>query len=222
MGAHMKTSLAISLVAHLGIFVWAGSAATPMFTDGGRMPTTGAVVMAELVPPPEPAADPPIMETSPEPSSTAPEETPVPAEEETAVAAKVTPSTENVPSGDGIRGKQLNWDSARMDWVRNVVAKTMKYQRNAPKGFEEMVRAALALHPVDTDGTAMISFRNDPSGSAGVVILVQSDSPGLKTALDRVEWEAAPLPSRYQIPYSRLDVTVSLAGERLSVGIKIL
>ncbi|OGP28687.1 MAG: hypothetical protein A2X91_08770 [Deltaproteobacteria bacterium GWB2_65_81] len=111
-------------------------------------------------------------------------------------------------------------DTARSAWVRKVVANTLNYQRNAPKGFEKMVRTALASHPVVAGGTARISFRNDPSGSVGVVIL--SDSPELKTALSRVGWETGPLPSRYQIPCSGLDVNITVTGANLSVGIEIL
>jgi len=124
------------------------------------------------------------------------------------------------PGGNVAPGRLLNMDTARSAWVRKVVANTLNYQRNAPKGFEKMVRTALASHPVVAGGTARISFRNDPSGSVGVVIL--SDSPELKTALSRVGWETGPLPSRYQIPCSGLDVNITVTGANLSVGIEIL
>ena len=83
-----------------------------------------------------------------------------------------------------------------------------------------MARAALARHPGIAGGTAKISFRNDPSGSVGVVIL--SDSPELKTALSRVGWESGPLPGRYQIPCSGLNVNITVTGPNLSVGVEIL
>lgn len=220
MSRRIQTSLLLSMIVHLGFFALAGSVAMPTFIESGQMPTTGGVVMTELVAPPESATAPPRMETSLESSPPDREEPPVSPEAEIAPAAKSALATEDAPSSNGVPGKQLNMDLARLVWVQQVVVKTLKYQRNAPKGFEEIVRAALATHPVVAGGTAKISFRTDPSGSVGVVIL--SDSPELKTALDRVGWDTAPLPSRYQIPCSGVDVTISIAGERLSVGIEIL
>lgn len=220
MSHRLQASLLLSMVVHLGFFALAGSVAMPTFIEGGQMPTTGGVVMTELVAPPGSVPAPPRMETSLESSPPDREEPPVSPEAEIGPAAKSALATEDAPSSNGVPGKRLDMDLARLVWVQQVVVKTLQYQRNAPKGFKEMVRAALATHPVVAGGTAKISFRTDPSGSVGVVIL--SDSPELKTALDRVGWDTAPLPSRYQIPCSGVDVTISIAGERLSVGIEIL
>ncbi len=216
----MKTCLTLSLVAHLGILAWAGSVPRPTFIESGRMPATGGVVMAELVAPPEAAAAPPRFETSPESSPPDREEPAVPPGAEIAPAATSASATDNAPTGNGVPGKRLNMDFARSAWVQKVVVNTLNYQRNAPKGFEQMVRAALARHPGIAGGTARISFRNDPSGTVGVVIL--SDSPELKTALSRVGWETGPLPARYQIPCSGLNVNITVTGPNLSVGVEIL
>jgi len=220
MYAQMKTCIAVSLAAHLGIFAWAGSVGRPTVIEGGRTPATCGVVMAELVPPPEPATAPPKVEPFPDPSPTDAGEPPAPAAAEIVPAAKNAPASANAPSGNGISGKRLNMDFAREAWLRQVVVRTLNYQRNAPKGFERMVRAALALHPGIAGGTAKISLRNDPSGSVGVVIL--SNSPELKSALGQVEWEDGPLPARYQIPCAGLNVNVTVAGSNLSVGVEIL
>ena len=221
MCVQMKACLTLSLVAHLGIFAWAGSVAIPTFIEGGRMPTTGGVMMAELVAPPESATAPPRVEASPESSPTDRGEPPVPAGAEIAPAAKGAPATEGAPSRNGVPGKRLDMDSARLAWVQQVVMKSLSYQRNAPKGFEEMVRAALAPHPVVAGGSAKISLRFDPSGTVSGVD-IRSDSPELKTALSRVGWEAGPLPARYQIPCSGLNVNITVTGPNLSVGVEIL
>lgn len=220
MRTRMKTCLTLSLVAHLGILAWARSVPGPTFIESGRMPATGGVVMAELVAPPEAAAAPPRLETSPESSPPDREEPAVPPGAEIAPAATSASATDNAPTGNGVPGKRLNMDFARLAWVQKVVVNTLNYQRNAPKGFEQMVRAALARHPGIAGGTARISFRNDPSGTVGVVIL--SDSPELKTALSRVGWETGPLPARYQIPCSGLNVNITVTGPNLSVGVEIL
>lgn len=99
--------------------------------------------------------------------------------------------------------------------------KTLQYQPNAPKRFEEMVRSVLSLHPSTAEGSAKISLRFDSSGTVSGVD-IRSDSPELKTALSRVGWEAGPLPARYQIPCSGLNVNVTPTGPNLSVGVEIL
>ena len=118
MRTRMKTCLTLSLVAHLGMFALAGSVPLPTFIEGGRMAATGGVVMAELVAPPETAAAPPRLE--PSPKSLPPEsgESPVPPEAEIAPAAKCASATENAPSSNGVPGKRLNMDSARLAWVQ--------------------------------------------------------------------------------------------------------
>jgi len=232
MYAQWKTCVSLSLAVHLGVFAWAGAARMPVVIDGGRLPSPGGVLMAELVSPPEPA--PALPKTAP-PLESPPRnaaEPPVQEEAEIVPAAKNAPAAESVPTTEsaaaaeaappakGIPGTRLNVDFGRVARLQQIVVKALDYQRNAPKGFEKMVRAALSRHPGIADGTAKVSFRNAPSGSVDVVIL--SDSPALKTALDRVGWETAPLPSRYRIPYSGVDVTISIAGERMSVGVKVL
>ena len=220
MSRRLQTTLLLSMLVHLGLFTLAGSWSRQTLAVGGSLPAAGSVMMVDWVDAPEPTPAPPPA-ASPGESSPVPEESSSIKEAETAEApSSKSGSPEGDPGGTSGPGKRLNIDFARMAWVQQVVAKTLKYQRNAPRGFEEIVRAALAANPVAAGGTAKVSFRTDPSGSVGIVIL--SDSPELKTALDRAGWDTAPLPSSYQIPCSGVDVRISIAGERLSVGIEIL
>lgn len=232
MYAQLKTCVSVSLAVHLGVIAWAGAARLQAVVDGGRLPAPGGVLMAELVSPPEPAPALPKVAPPLEPSPRDAADPSVQEEAENVQAAKNAPAAESVattgsaaaaeaaPPAKGVPGKRLNVDFGRVALLQQVVVKALNYQRNASMGFEKMVRAALSRHPGIAEGTAKVSFRNDPSGSVDVVIL--SDSPALKTALARVGWETAPLPSRYQIPYSGVDVTISVAGERMSVGVKVL
>jgi hypothetical protein len=218
--SRLQTSLLLSMIVHVGFLALAGSWARHVLVDGGRFPSAGSVMMLEWVdsPAPSPVVPP---ATSPEESSSVPKESPsIKGVATSDVPSPTAGSLKSDHGGNAAPGKRLEMDAARSAWVQQVIAKTLRYQRNAPRGFEDMVRAALAANPVEAGGTAKVSFRTDPSGSVGIVIL--SDSPELKSALDRVGWDAAPLPSRYQIPFSGVDVTISIAGERLSVGIEIL
>lgn len=115
----------------------------------------------------------------------------------------------------------MNIDFARMAWIQQIVVKTRKYQRNAPKEFEGMVRSALSLRPSSAESSAKISLKLDRSGTVSGVD-IRSDSPELKTALSRIGWEAGPLPARYQIPCTGLNVNVTVTGPNLSVGVEIL
>lgn len=209
------------MVVHLGFFALAGSVAIPTFIEGGQMPTTGGVVMTDLVAPPESGTAPPRRETSLESSPPDREDPPVPPDAEIAPAATSALATEDAPSRNGVPGTRLNIDLARLVWVQQVVVKTLQYQRNTPKRFEEMVRSVLSLHPSTAEGSAKISLRFDSSGTVSGVD-IRSDSPELKTALSRVGWEAGPLPARYQIPCSGLNVNVTPTGPNLSVGVEIL
>ena len=221
MSLRLQTSLLLSMIVHLGFFALAGSIAVPTYIEGGQIQTTGGVVMAELVAPPDSATAPPKMKTSRESSPPDREEPPVPPETEIAPTPKTALATEDAPSRKGVPGNRLNIDFARMAWVQQVVVKTQKYQRNAPKEFEGMVRSALSLHPSSAEGSAKISLKLDRSGTVSGVD-IRSDSPELKTALRRVGWESGPLPARYQIPCAELNVNVTVTGPNLSVGVEIL
>jgi hypothetical protein len=217
----LQTSLLLSMIVHVGFLALAGSWTRHVLVDGGRLSSAGSVMMLEWVDAPEPAPAPPPVPSTEE-SLSVPEVSSSIKEVETSEAAPPKPGS---PEGDRGRnaapGKRLNIDSARMAWIRDVFARTLTYQRNAPKGFEAMVRSALSLHPSSAEGSAKISFRFDPSGTVNGVD-IRSDSPELKTALGRVGWEAGPLPTRYQIPCSGLNVNVTVTGPNLSVGIEIL
>lgn len=150
------------------------------------------------------------------------EESPTANRAETSEVPSTKPGTpEGDPGGTATPGKRLNVDFARMAWIRGVFARTLTYQRNAPKGFEGMVRSALPPHPPSADGSAKVSLRFDRSGTVSGVD-IRSDSPELKTALGRVGWKDGPLPTRYQIPCSGLNVNVTVAGPKLIVGVEIL
>ena len=215
MSRRLQIWLLLSMTAHVVFFALAGSWSRHLLADGGGIRSAGNLMTVVWVDSPEPApVQAPAPAASPEGSSSM-------KEAETSEAASPKPgSIAGDPGGIAAPVRLLNMDTARSAWVQKVVVNTLNYQRNAPKGFEKMVRTALASHPVIAGGTAKISFRNDPSGSVGVVIL--SDSPELKTALSRVGWKAGPLPARYQIPCSGLDVNITVAGPKLSVGIEIL
>lgn len=216
------------MIVHLGLFVLAGSWIRHTLVDGGRAPSAGSVMMVEWVDTPRPAAS-PSAAASPEEFSSVPEEFPSGTEESSSISevgtsdvpSPVPGSPEGEPGGNAVSGTRLNIDFARMTWIRGVTARTLTYQRNAPKGFEGMVRSALSLHPSSAEGIAKISLRFDPSGTVRGVD-IRSDSAELKTALGRVGWEEGPLPSRYRIPCSGLNVNVTVAGPNLSVGVEIL
>jgi hypothetical protein len=214
MSRRIQTSLLLSMIVHLGLFALAGSWTRHTLVDGGRFPAAGSVMMVEWVDSPEPA---------PAPPPAASQEESLSIEEVGAVeAASPKPgSPEGVPGGDAAPGKRLNIDFARMAWIREVFARTLTYQRNAPKGFEGMVRSVLSLHPSSAEGSAKISLRFDPSGTVSGVD-IRSDSPELKTALSRVGWEAGPLPARYRIPCTGLNVNITVTGPNLSVGVELL
>ena len=196
MSRRLQTCLLLSMIVHLGLFALAGSWTRHTLVDGGMPPSAGSVMMVEWVDSPEPAPAPPPA-ASPEESSTrnSPEgRTLIGKGAGTSEVASPKPgSPEGVPGGNAAPGKRLNIDFARMAWVREVFARTLTYQRNAPKGFEGMVRSVLSLHPSSAEGSAKISFAFDPSGTVRGVD-IRSDSPELKTALSRVGWEAGPLP----------------------------
>lgn len=221
MSRRLQTSLLLSMIIHMGLFTLAGSWTRHTFVDGGRLPAAGSVMMVECVDSPAPVFAPPPA-ASPKKSSSVPEESSSIKEAGTSEAPSPKPgSPEGDRGGTAAPGTRLNVDFARMTWIREVFARTLKYQRNAPKGFEGMVRSALSLHPSTPDGSAKISLRFDPSGTVSGVD-IRSDVPELKTALSRVGWEAGPLPAGYQIPCSGLNVNVTVTGPNLSVGVEIL
>ncbi len=213
MSRRLQTSLLLSMIVHLGFFVLAGSWTRHTLVDGGRASSVGSVMMVEWVDSPRPAASPPAAASPEESSSTS--------EAGTSDVPSPDPgSPAGEPGGDAVSGTRLNIDFARMAWIRGVTARTLTYQRNAPKGFEGMVRSALSLHP-SAEGIAKISLSFDPSGTV-LGVDIRSDSPELKTALGRVGWQTGPLPTRHQIPCSGLNVNVTVAGPNLSVGVEIL
>ena len=228
MSRRIQTCLLLSMIVHLGLFALAGSWTRHTLVDGGSLPSAGSVMMVEWADSPAPAPS-PSSSASPEEFSSAPKEfssgTEGPSSVKEAGTSEVAPpkpgSPEGDPGGNAAPGKRLNIDFARMAWVREVFARTLTYQRNAPKGFEGMVRSVLSLHPSSAEGSAKISFAFDPSGTVRGVD-IRSDSPELKTALSRVGWEAGPLPALYQIPCSGLNVNITVAGPNLSVGVEIL
>jgi len=228
MSRRLQTSLLLSTIVHLGLFALAGSWIRHTLVDGGRAPSAGNVMMVEWVDSPRPAPL-PSAAASPEEFSPVPDYFSSGTEESSSIREAATPdvpspvpgSPEGEPGGSAASGMRLNIDFARMAWVRGVTARTYAYQRNAPKGFEGMVRSALSLHPSSAEGIAKISLRFDPAGTVRGVD-IRSDSTELKTALGRVGWEAGPLPARYRIPCSGLNVNVTVAGPNLSVGVEIL
>jgi len=217
MSRRLQTWLLLSMTAHAVFFALAGSWSRHILVDGGGIRSAENVMMVDWADSPEAAP-----EQAPVAAPAAsPEDSPSIREAETVEAAPPKPgSVAGDPGGNAAPIRLLNMDTARSAWVQKVFVNTLNYRRNAPKGFEKMVRTALASHPPIAGGTAKISFRNDSSGSVGVV--VRSDSPELKTALSRVGWETGPLPAMYQIPCSGLDVNITVAGPTLSVGIEIL
>jgi len=221
MSRRLQTSLLLSMVIHLGFFAAAGSWTGHSLVDGGRLPSAGSLMMVEWVDAPEPAPAPPPA-ALPEELSPVPEESSPIKEAGTSEAPSPKPgSPEGDRGGTAAPGTRLNVDFARTAWIREVFARTLKYQRNAPKGFEGMVRSALSLHPSIPDGSARITLTFDPSGTVSGVD-IRSEVPELKTALRRVGWEAGPLPAGYRIPCSGLNVNVTVAGPNLSVGVEIL
>ena len=221
MSRRLQTSLLLSMVIHLGFFTLAGSWTGRTLAGGGSPPAVGSVMMVECVDSPAPDPSPPPA-ASPEESSSVPEESLLIKEVTTSEAPSPKPgSTEGDTGGTAAPGKRLNIDYARMAWIRNIFARTLKYQRNAPKGFEGMVRSELSRHPSIEEGSAKVTLRFDPSGTVSGVD-IRSDSPELKTALGGVGWEAGPLPPRYQIPCSGLNVNITVAGPNLTVGVEII
>lgn len=230
MSRRLQASLLLSTIVHLGFFALAGSWVRHTLVDGGRVLHAGSVMMVECVDSTGPAPDPAPLPAAPrEESPTITDEIPSVKEESPtankAVASEVPSTKPGTPGGDpagtAAPGKRLNVDFARMAWIRGVFARTLTYQRNAPKGFEGMVRSALPPHPSSADGKAKVSLKFDRSGTVSGVD-IRSDSPGLKTALARVGWKEGPLPTRYQIPCSGLNVNVTVAGPKLIVGVEIL
>ena len=174
MSRRLQTWLLLSMAAHVAFLALAGSWSRHGLADGAGFLSARNFITVECVdspvPAPEPAAAPapnPAPPALPEKSSSASVQ-----EVKAPEAASPKPGS---PGGDpnGIIAptRVLNMDTARSAWVQKVFVNTLNYRRNAPKGFEKMVRTALASHPVATGGTAKISLRNDPSGSVGVVIL---------------------------------------------------
>jgi len=127
------------------------------------------------------------------------------------------PEDGDAPAGRTVRNEEF----ARLARIREMTAKTAMYYRSAPKGFEGILRSAMAPGALRVDGSAIVSIDLLTSGEPGEVD-IRSDSPALLSALKGVRWERAPLPARYRIPCSRIRVNVSVAGERLAVGVEIL
>jgi hypothetical protein len=130
-------------------------------------------------------------------------------------------------AGRGMEGKTVpaaiirNEEFDRMAYVREMSAKTMSYYRAAPKGFEGVLRSALPSDALREGGNATVSIELSTSGEPGDVD-IRSDSPALLSALRQVRWETAPLPSRFRIPCRKVELRVSVAGERLAVEVKVL
>jgi hypothetical protein len=215
MSRRIQTSLLLSMILHVAIFALVGTWTRHALADRWKLPAAGSVMMVDWVDSPAPVRVPPPV-ASPEETAARVEEAEIP---------EAPPPIPGNPEGDpgetAGHGKRLNVDFARMAWVQQVVANTLKYQRTAPKGFEGMVRSALSGHPSSVEGKAKVSFTFDRSGTVSGVD-IRSDSPELKSALGRVGWEEGPLPPRYRIPCSGLDVNVTVAGPALTVGVEIL
>lgn len=215
MCARMKTSLLLSLAAHFAVLAWAAPAHRNPIPEG-TFPDRFDAMMIDLdsLPPAAAAAreNPPVDAREPEGKAdgvvveSAREEDPGP-----------QPGDGGAPAGRAIPNEEF----ARMARVREMIAKTTMYYRSAPKGFEGVLRSAMPPGALREDGSAVVSIGLRSSGELGEVD-IRSDSPALLTALRRVPWEAAPLPGRYRIPCSRIKVNVSVAGERLAVGVEIL
>jgi len=221
MSRRLQISLLLSMIVHLGVFALAGSWTRYTLADRWKLPSAGSVMMVDWVDSPTPVPAPPPA-ASPDESASVPEESSTIKEVGTSEAVPPKPgSPEGDLAGSAGAGKRLNVDFARLAWIQEVVAKTLTYQRTAPKGFEGMVRSVLSLHPSSAEGSAKISLRFDPSGTVRGVD-IRSDSPELKMALSRVGWEEGPLPARYHIPCSGLNVNVTVTGPKLTVGIEIL
>ncbi len=241
MSARMKTWIPLSLALHLAVLAWAAPARRPQIAVDASLPRWDAM-MVDL---PAPAGTvsaaarellplrttPPVKEEEPGEASTPDPKAVLPPPRE----AGPRDVAEGMPEGNaaaaggteagaasGVPARIVrNEEFARMSYVREMIAKTASYCRSAPKGFEGILRSALPPGALRENGSATVSIGLSPSGGLGDVD-VRSDSPALLSALRLVPWESAPLPSRYRIPCAKVELNVSVTGERLSVGVKIL
>ncbi|MEW6719779.1 MAG: hypothetical protein AB1346_04940 [Thermodesulfobacteriota bacterium] len=218
----MKKYILLSLALHLFALAWA-SPARQTTAASIRPAATWAAVLVDLpvpAPPraaPTPAPEAIIGEKRAEAVQTVArkEEPPVSASQVVDQEAAAAPSA-YVPIR--IVG---NDDFARMARMREAMAKTSSYCRSAPKGFEGVLRSALPSAALAEGGSAIVDIGILPSGEAGG-IEIASESPALLAALRGVPWESAPLPARYRIQCSRVRVSVTIAGERMKVGVLVL
>jgi hypothetical protein len=226
MRGRLKTCLVLSLAAHLAVLGWAASAHRPPVPAGPSPEQADAVTVDLHACPPHPVASkgyspvtqPTGMEEEAEPANTARMQD----RQESRSVAEASPFWK---PGDArphdYAGRILGGEEfARMARIREMTAKATLYFRSAPKEFEGVLRSAMPPGGLREDGTATVSIAILPDGAPGRID-VRSDSPALKSALEAVPWGNAPLPARYRLPCSRVKVTVSVAGERLRVGVEI-
>ncbi len=226
MRAHLKTSLLLSLAAHFAAAAWA--------VPAHRFPVSGnafsdryGVMTIDLNSPPRrtpaaretPPADAEVPDVQEEARVVRParEESPLPLPEDKEHGGATEKGNEDAPAGRTVRNEEF----ARLARIREMTAKTAMYYRSAPKGFEGILRSAMAPEALRVDGSATVSIDLLASGAPGEVD-IRTDSSALLSALKRVRWEGAPLPAHYRIPCSKIRVNVSVAGERLAVGVEIL
>ena len=230
MCARMRTCLLLSVAVHLAILAWTGSGRRTAIDDRGASLSMANVMMTEWIDAtehvpqtvPEPVPAPVPREASKEVIPPLNAGDPGRDQPEPVIPGPSRPVTaEDGSRGEAATGKRLNMDLSRIAWIQGVLERSSRYQRNAPKGFEGMVRSALSRHPASAEGTARISMKFDTAGTVSGVD-IRSDSPELKTVLARVGWEAGPLPSRYRIPCSGLNVNVTVTGPNLFVGVELL
>jgi hypothetical protein len=246
MCARMKTWITLSLALHLAVLAWAAPVRRPTVAADAHFPRWDAVMFeipavagtssaaAREIPPPR--VPQPTLEKDPGAAADRDGDAPPPAapEAETRDASAGTPE-ENVASSAAIETGESggvpaagvparvvrNEEFARMAYIGEMTAKTASYYRSAPKGFEGILRSSLAPGALREGGSATVSIGLSSSGELGDVE-IRSESPALLSALRRVPWETAPLPTLYRIPCSKVELNVSVTGKRLAVGVRIL
>ncbi|MBP2675427.1 MAG: hypothetical protein H6Q84_2267 [Deltaproteobacteria bacterium] len=227
MCGRLRTWLTLSLALHLAVLAFAA--------PGRRLPAPAGDPAARwdamTVDLPAGRATPPAAARAVSPAPAMPpfKEEPVAAEDVPRDAPVPPPRETERPDAAGGRmeGKTVpativrNEDFDRMAYIREMSVKTMSYYRIASKGFEGVLRSALPPEALREDGNATVSIGLSASGGPGDVD-IRSDSPALLSALRQVRWETSPLPSRYRIPCRKVELRVSVAGERLAVEVKFM
>lgn len=221
MCAGMRKYILLSLAFHLSVLAWAPLARKAPAASI-RPPASWQAVLVDL--------------PAPAPRRAAPPATVSPAGESRVDAAETADRTEETSAPAPIDGEREvsaapsasvpirivgNEDFARMELMREMIAKTMSYYRSAPKGFEGILRSTLPSGAMAEGGSAIVDIGILPSGEPGAVE-IDSESPALLAALRAVPWKSAPLPSRYRIQCSRVRVSVTIARERMKVGVLVL